>query len=129
MKAPSFPSFRPLPIEITMDGLIGYFYDKLSQTADPHPHLTAVIFAIRPLAITLFYHTAQYVLRGKDLQSHKIFLGTLIVINMTFLFVLKELNMIGRLFSCLFGLAFLGQLIYRVRYIQNEERKLILNLK
>ena len=120
---PSLPSLANLPIYAALDGLAGYICGKLSQA---NPHLIAIIFAIRAIALTLFYHIANYILQGSDLQSQKIFLVTSTVVNMTFLIVLRELNLIGRLFSCLLGLAVLGHLIYRVSYIQDQDRQLIL---
>lgn len=120
---PSLPSLMHLPFYAAIDGLAGYVYGELSQV---NPNLTATIFAIRALAHTLFYHVANYILGGKDLQSQKIFLVTSLIVNMTFLVVLRELNLIGRLFSCLLGLAVIGHLIHRVCYIQDQERQMIL---
>lgn len=120
---PCLPSFTHLPWSIFMSGLAGYFCGKVSQV---NPDLTAAIFAIRTLTYTLFYHITNYVLRGKDLQSQKIFFISSTLVNWTFLIVLRELNLIGRLFSCLIGLVFIGHLISRVSYIQDQERQLIL---
>lgn len=120
---PPLPSLTSLPCYVTIDGLVGYICGKFSQT---NPSLVAIVFAIRALADTLFYHIANYALGAKDLQSQKVFLVTSTLVNMTFLMALRELNVIGRLFSCLLGLATLGYLINRVSYIQDQERQLIL---
>lgn len=120
---PSLPSLKSLPGYVAIDGLAGYICGKLSQT---NPILVATVFAIRALVNTLFYHLTNYVLGAKDLQSQKVFLVTSTLVNMTFLIALRELNVIGRLFSCLLGLATLGYLINRVSYIQDKERQLIL---
>jgi hypothetical protein len=117
---PSLPSLKDLPGYVVIDGLTGYICGKLSQT---NPYLIATVFAIRSLAHALFYHIANYVLGAKDLQSQKIFLVTSTLVNMIFLIALKELNVIGRLVSCLLGLATLGYLINRVSYIQDQERQ------
>lgn len=121
LSAPSLPSLKYLPFYLAIDGLTGYLYGKLSQV---NPTLTTTIFAIRGLAHSFFYHLANLILGGKDLQSQKIFLTTSTIVNMTFLIVLRELNLIGRLFSCLLGLAVIGHLVHRVRYIQDQERRL-----
>ncbi len=120
--APSLPSLANLPFSVAVDGLAGYLWGKLGQK---NSELIATIFVIRALAHTLFYHIANYVLKGKDLQSQRIFLVTSTVVNMTFLIVLRELNLIDRLFSCLLGAAILGHVIYRVSYIQDQERQQI----
>lgn len=119
----SLPSLKNLPYYVAIDSLTGYLCGKFSQT---NPNLTATVFAIRALANALFYHIANYAFGGEDLQSQKIFLVTSTLVNMTFLIVLRELNLIGRLFSCLLGLATLAYLINRVSYIQDLERQLIL---
>lgn len=119
---PSLPSLKHLPIYMTIDGLTGYVLGKINQV---NPMLMAAIFTIRSLAHTLFYHLANFVLRGRDLDSQKIFLATSTIVNMTFLIALRELNLVGKLFSCLLGLAILGHLIHRVRYIQEQDRRLI----
>ncbi len=118
---PSLPSLKQLPFYVAIDGLTGYLCGALSQ-ADPK--LMAVVFTIRGLADALFYQFANFVFRGDDLQSHKIFLASSAAVNMLFLVALRELNLIGRLFSCLLSLAVIGYLIRRVSYIQEQERRL-----
>lgn len=123
MIAPSLPSLKDLSSCIAIDGLTGCLYGILSQT---NFKLTTTIFAIRALTHTLFYHIANSVLQGKDLQSQKIFLVTSTIVNMTFLFVLRELNLIGQLFSCLLGATIIGHLTYRLNYIQDQEKQQLL---
>lgn len=123
---PSLPSLRKFPFYMAIDGLTGYLYGKARKT---HPNLTAAIFMIRTLANALFYHITHYLIVGKveakGLRSQKIFLINSTIVNLIFIVVLRELNLIGRLFSGLIGLAVMGQLIHRVSYIQNKERELI----
>jgi len=118
---PSLPSVRHLPFYCTIDVLTGYVWGKLSQT---NPNLIAAIFLIRALANTFFYQLANFVLKGKGLQAQKIFLATSMGVNLTFLVALRELNLIGSIFSLLLGLAIIGQLLHRVCYIQDEEKRL-----
>lgn len=119
---PSLPSLKNLPFYAAIDGLTGYLYGKLNQT---QPLLTSTIFVIRALADVLFYHIANYLVGGKDLQSQKIFLINSTIVNLIFNVVLRELNLISRFFSCIIGLSVLGQLIHRISYIQKTERDLI----
>jgi hypothetical protein len=118
---PALPCLRHLPFYLSLDCVTGYLFGKLSQV---NPKLTTIIFAIRALAHSSFHLLANLILRGKDLQSQKIFLVSATIVNMTFLVVLRELNIIGRFFSCLLGLAVIGHLVHRVRYIQDQERRL-----
>jgi hypothetical protein len=118
---PSLPYLNYLPFYVAIDGTTGYLCGQVSQV---NPILMASIFAIRALADTLFYQLTNFTLKGKDLQSQRIFLVSTAVINMTFLIALRELNLIGRLFSCLLGLAVIGTLIHRVGYIQDREQRL-----
>lgn len=120
--APDLPTFKYFPFYIALDGFTGYLCGKLSQV---NPKLTTAIFVIRSLAHSLFYQLANFILKGKDLQSQKIFLVTSTVVNMTFLITLRELNLIGRLFSCLLGILMIGHMIGRVKYIQDQERRII----
>jgi hypothetical protein len=122
--APSLPSLQHLPIYLTIDVAAGYLYGKLIHV---NPNFTATICAIRALTHTLFYHIANYMLGGDGLQSQKIFLVTSTVVNMSFVIVSRELNLIGRLFSCLLGLGVIGYLFHRVLHIQEQERQLILD--
>ena len=120
--APALPSLRHLPVYLVIDGACGYLYGTVSKV---NPLLTLSIFAIRCLADTLFYHLANRILDGKDLESQKIFLMTSMAVNMTFLVVMRELNLIGRFFSCMIGLGVVGYLVHRVRYIQDQERRIL----
>jgi hypothetical protein len=116
---PSLPLLKSLPFYLVIDGLTGYLCGRVGAT---RPELMATIFAIRAVAHTLFYLYANNTLKGKELQSQKIFLVTSSIINLTFLIVLREFDLIGRLFSCLLGLSVIGQLVHRVSYIQEHER-------
>lgn len=116
--APSLPNLRHLPFYLSIDGATGFIYGTLSQV---NPLLTMTIFTIRGLADALFYHLANRVMDGKDLYSHKIFIATTSAVNFTFLIVMRELNLIGRFFSCVLALALVGSLVHRVRYIQEQE--------
>lgn len=118
---PSLPSYRHVPVRLIIDGATGYLYGKFSQV---NPLLTMTIFTIRGLADTFFYFLANAILNGKDLQSQKIFVGTCAAVNMTFLIVMRELNLIGRFFSIMIGLGVIGYLADRVRYIQEQERRI-----
>lgn len=116
---PSLPYLNYLPSYVAIDGATGYLCGHISQV---NPVLMASLFTIRALSDTLFYQLANFTLKGKELQSQRIFLVSTAVINMTFLIALRELNLIGRLFSCLLGLAVIGTLIHRVGYIQDREQ-------
>ena len=118
ISAPSLPNLRHLPVYLSIDAATGLIYGTLSQI---NPLLTMSIFTIRGLADTLFYHLANRIMDGKDLYSHKIFIATTAAVNMTFLIVMRELNLIGRLFSCVLALSLVGYLVHRVRYIQDKE--------
>jgi hypothetical protein len=119
ISTPSLPSLRYVPIRLVIDSATGLLYGKLGQV---NPLLTMTIFTIRGLADTLFYYLANTILEGKDLRSQKIFIGTYTAVNLTFLIVMRELNLIGRFFSCIIGLGMIGCLVNRVRYIQDQER-------
>lgn len=120
LAAPSLPLLKRLPVYVAIDSLAGYICGHMSQS---DPVLMATIFAIRAIADTLFYQFANFIFRGSDLHSHKIFLWSTAAVNMVFLIALRELNLIGRLFSCLLSLAVIGYLIHRVSYIQDQERR------
>lgn len=116
------PSFSDIPIYVSIDVGVGYLYGKLIQK---NPSLTATLFAIRTLTDAIFYHIANYALEGKDLQSQKIFLVTSTLVNIAFFFILRELHLMGQLFSCLFGTAIIGRLMHRMRYIKEQEVQLM----
>lgn len=118
--APSLPTFSHLPFYLAIDGASGYFYAQLAQV---NLERTMTIFLIRSVANTVFYYLANKILKGKDLQSQKIFIWTSAAVNMIFLVAMIELNLIGRFFSCLLGLSVVGIFIHRVRYIQNQESR------
>lgn len=118
--APLLPALTHLPFYLAIDGVSGILYAHVGQV---NPETTVTIFLIRGLANASFYYLANKILKGKDLQSHKIFIVTSAAINMTFLIAMRELNLIGRFFSCMLGLCVVGVLIHRVRYIQNQESR------
>lgn len=118
ISAPSLPNLAYFPIYATLDGLVGYAYGRIQHI---NPLLTTAIFITRGVAETLFYHLAKFILKRRDIEPHKIFIATSAIVNMTFLLVLRELNLAAKLFPVLIGLAIVGQLINRVRYIQQLE--------
>lgn len=115
---PSLPSFKCLLPGVGIDALIGYTYGKFTSV---NPMLSTLIFVTRTLAETIIYHIARFVLKGKDIEAQKIFIGTSAVVNLTFILVLRELNLAAKFFPFLIGVAAIGQLVNRVRYIQQEE--------
>ena len=114
---PLLPSLNHVPFNLAIDSASGYVFGKLNQV---NPVLTMTIFTIRGFAHTVFYLLANSILSGKGLKSHKIYIATSFLVNMTFLIVLRELNLIGRFFSLLFGAALIGHLIHRVNYIEQK---------
>jgi hypothetical protein len=118
---PALPHLRHFPFYLTLDCVTGYLCGKLSQV---NPRLTTTIFVIRGLAHSSLHLLANAISGGKDLQSQKIFLVSATIVNMTFLVTVRELNIIGRLFSCLLGLIVISYLGGRALYIQNQERRL-----
>ena len=119
---PSLPILRQMPGYIGIDALTGYVCSHACQV---NPYLTTAIFAIRPLAQTLFYHIANSFFEKKDLGSQKIYLFTSTSVNLIFIIVLRELDLIGYLFSCVIAAATVGYLIKRAIYVQSEERRMI----
>lgn len=115
---PTLPTFKGWPLCIAIDSLFGYSYGKIAQV---NPVLMTAIFATQTVAHTVFYQVANFVLGGKDLLSHKIFIATSVSINLIFIAVLRQLELVGQPFACLLSLAGIGQLINRVSYIQAQE--------
>ncbi len=116
---PSLPTFKGLPLCIAIDGLTGYAYGKIAQV---NPLLTATIFAAQALAHTVLYQLVNFTLRGQGLFSHRIFIATSASIKIICIAVLRQLELVGKLFAYLLSLSVLGQLINRVAYIQDQER-------
>lgn len=123
---PSLPTINGTPYRVAIDALLGFTWSKLGQT---NPKLTTLIFAIRSIVDTFFYHAVNYVKGTKELESQKIYLITSTMVNMIFVVALRELNVIGQLFSCLLGVAALGYMINRIAYIQSVEQQAILEGK
>lgn len=121
---PSLPSLEKLPYYVVIDGLTGYLCGWLCQV---NPYLTTTIFAIRSVANTLLFKLAKSHYAKSTLDSHKIFLITATIVNMTFLITLKELNLIGHLFSCIIGAAAVGYIINLANYVQHIERQSIID--
>lgn len=115
---PSLPSLKTLPFSIFIDGAVGYLYAKVNQK---NPRLMMVVFTIRTVAHTLFYLFFNFILKGKDLGSQKIFVISSTITSSIFIVALKELHLIEGYFSILLGLAIIGQLINRFDYIQKQE--------
>mgnify|MGYP006994442927 CR=1 FL=1 len=123
---PPLPTLNRIPYCMTIDALTGYLCAKWGKT---NSKLTTLIFAIRSFANAFFYHAINYLNGAKKLESQKIYLATSFVVNMTFLVALRELNLIGDIFSCLIGLAAFGYTIKRAIYIQSVENQAILDGK
>jgi hypothetical protein len=111
------PSLKGLPFTLAMGGLAGFVLGNITQS---NPLMT-VIFLIREAANTIFFRLASVFFDEDGLHSQKIFIITSSIVNMTFLFALRELDLIGQLFSWLLGLGAIGILINRVKYIQKQE--------
>ncbi len=123
---PSLPNIKFIPAYAAVDLCAGYL---LGLGIGINPKLTALIFAIRNLATTLFYHISTFTMNYKDLDSHKAFLAGSIISNMIFLVTLREMNIIGKLSSYALVAVFLGSIIHRVTYIQLKEREMIYGIK
>lgn len=115
----SLPAFRHLPFYLVIDAGAGYLYGTLTKV---NPLLTMTIFIIRGVAQTLLFKIANAILKAEDVYSQKIFIVTSAAVNMTFLIAMRELNLVGLFFSCLIGFGIVGQLIHRVRYVQDHEK-------
>lgn len=119
---PSLPTIRSFPLSIGIEGLTGFLYGTVFQI---NPKLMTLIFMIRGIADNILYqliNLASNLLVGSDeVQSQKIYLINSSFINLAFLTILRDLNLFGRLFSYVLGVGCIGQLIYRVRYIDNHE--------
>lgn len=115
----ALPSLKTTPF-ILVEGLVGYAYGTVIRV---NPIVTASIFAIRSFAEHLFFFLANVLMDGKDLRSHKIGIVTSTGVNMTFLIVMREMNLIDRLSSCIFGGVIVATLAYRVSKIQKLEEQ------
>lgn len=118
MIASSLPTFKDMPIRVGLECLAGYLGGRAAKV---NPILTMTICAIRGLAETCFYQIANYIFGDDEIRAHKIYIATSGTINMIFIIVLKELNLIGHFFSCIMGLGAIGLMILRVQHIQKLE--------
>lgn len=123
MIASSLPTFKDMPVRIALESLAGYLYGRIVKV---NPIVTMTICAIRGLAETCLYQIANYLFGDDEIRAHKIYIATSVPINMIFIIVLKELNLIGHLSSCVLSLGVVGLMVIRVQHIQKlEEGELV----
>lgn len=119
--APYLPAFQSIPIYVGIDSLIGFCASKIR--GESNTSLVVTVCAVRALMTPLIFHLINVVSGNQDdLYSHKIFLFTALTVDLIFVIALKELALIGELFSFALGLLVLARAAYRVIYIQKEDR-------
>lgn len=116
----TLPEWRTLPINLILDSLTGYLFGRMVRV---NPVLTTTIFATRCIAHTLLFKLTAYLFKADDLKSHKIFVCTSAVVNMTFIIVLREMNLSSHLISIALSLALFGKLITHVSYIETQQEE------
>ena len=119
---PSLPQFNQFPY--LTDAVIGFLCGKIGQT---DPKLSAIIFATRGIANTLFFQIANTLLDAQDIKSQRVFVYNATIVNFSLLVILNELNIIGKLSSFLLTLSIIGSLVGRIIYIQKKESEAIQN--
>lgn len=120
MAVPHLPSLSYLPISMAGDCVFGFAFGKLTGV---NAAMTTTIFLIRGIAHSIVYLLANSVFRGEGLTSHKIYIGTTLVVNLIFLVVLREFDLISKFFLNLFGSILLAYVIRHVYYIEKPRTK------